>query len=158
MGRQDADDGDARAGQLAARDAELEREGAGAADDRVAVERGMDPVDREQLTEPLEVLARPRAAEVVADRADRRLRTRQRPCRCESGAPSVDLLERSVLEHQLPLARVSGEADRDEPARLDPGHDALAERPVPDGVTRLQRGDRGRVAHAGGAGVCRSEP
>ena len=75
---------------------------------------------------------------------------RARPCtprRCGAvagGAPSADLLQRRVLEHQLPLALILGEADGDEPAGLDPGDDALAERAVPDRVAGLEVRDLAR--------------
>src|SRR5918995_5137412 len=52
---------------------------------------------------------------------------------------SVDLLERRVVEHQLPLAAVAREADGDDAAGLDPSHDALAEGAVTHGVTGGQR-------------------
>src|SRR5689334_13127711 len=44
----------------------------------------------------------------------------------------LQLLERGVVEHQLPLAAVVGEANRDEAARFDSHHDSLAERRVAD--------------------------
>src|SRR6059036_864885 len=48
--------------------------------------------------------------------------------------PRLDLLERRVLEHQLPLGPVFRKADGDHTAGLDADHDALAERAVPDRV------------------------
>ena len=71
---QDADDRDAAAADRAAGHGQLEREGAGAADDPVAVERRMHPLERQVRGEPLRrlVVGGP-AAEVVADRADRAL-------------------------------------------------------------------------------------
>ncbi len=71
VGRQDADDGDAAAAHGAARDGQLEREGAGPADDAVAVERRVHPLEGQVAGEPLRrlVVGRP-AAEVVADRPD----------------------------------------------------------------------------------------
>src|SRR3954452_20976960 len=54
---------------------------------------------------------------------------------------TLQLLERRVLEHQLPLAAVVGEADGDEAARLDPHDDALAERRVAGGGAGREVGD-----------------
>src|SRR5919106_5304117 len=55
-----------------------------------------------------------------------------------------DLLERRVLDHEPPLAAVLGEANRDDAAGLDGGHDALPERRVAHGVAG--REDEIRVA------------
>src|SRR5439155_698085 len=55
--------------------------------------------------------------------------------------PPLQLLERRVLEHELALAAVVGEAHRDEAARLDPCDDALAERRVADRVAGGEVGD-----------------
>ena len=71
MRRQDTDDRDPAAAKLPAGDRQLERKGAGAADDLLAVERGVHPLEREILTEMLGLLEGRPAAEIVADRADR---------------------------------------------------------------------------------------
>src|SRR4029078_11368332 len=74
----------------------------------------------------------------------RRAQTRTRRCRprCGCAWPS-DLLERRVLEHELPLAAVVCEADGDEAAGLYPRDDALAERAGTDAVARPPRRDCG---------------
>src|SRR5581483_6826053 len=54
---------------------------------------------------------------------------------------TLQLLERRVVEHELPLAPVVGEADGYEPARLDPHDDALAERRMADGVAGREARD-----------------
>src|SRR5918995_5598215 len=58
---------------------------------------------------------------------------------------SVDLLERRIVEHQLPLAAVAREADGDDAAGLDPRDHALAERAVPHAVA----GRQGRMVAPG---------
>jgi hypothetical protein len=52
-----------------------------------------------------------------------------------------ELLQRRVLEHQLPLTAVVCEAHCDDAARLDVRDDALSERAVPHRVARLERRD-----------------
>ncbi len=71
MRGQDADDRDPAAAKLPAGDRQLEREGAGAADDLLAVERGVHPLERQIRAEALGLLEGRPAAEIVADRADR---------------------------------------------------------------------------------------
>ena len=53
------------------------------------------------------------------------------------------MLDRSVVGHQLAVARRRPEADDDDVARLDGGHDALAERCVDDVVADGQLDRRG---------------
>src|SRR4051812_15375839 len=72
---------------------------------------------------------------------------------------TLQLFERRVVEHELPLAAVVGEPDGDEAAGLDPCDDTLTERRVADGVAGRQIGDvlawrdpalaRGAVARPG---------
>ena len=72
MRGQDADDGHPAAADGAARHGQLERERPRPADDPVAVERGVHPLQRQVAREPLRrLLVRGPASEVVADRADR---------------------------------------------------------------------------------------
>ena len=86
--RQDADDGDAAAADGAAGHGQLERERARAADDPVAVEGGVHPLERQVAREPLRrlVVGGP-AAEVVADRADGALELVE--VRASGGRPSA---------------------------------------------------------------------
>ena len=74
MRREHADDRDAAAADGAPWDGQLERKGAGAADDAVAVEGRVHPLERQVAREALRrlVVGGP-AAEVVPDRADRAL-------------------------------------------------------------------------------------
>src|SRR5918992_3862498 len=66
---------------------------------------------------------------------------------------SCDLLERRVLDHEPPLAAVVREADGDDAARLDRGHDPVAERGVADRVAG--REDEVGVSARGGGGGAR---
>ena len=72
MRGQDADDGDAAAANRAARDRQLERERARAADDPVAVERRVHPLQRQHFAANRCAASSSAgsAAEVVRDRAD----------------------------------------------------------------------------------------
>src|SRR4029079_1556825 len=82
-----------------------------------------------------------RRVEILADRADRAaiLVLVGAGSDVEHSA-TLQLLEARVVEHELPLAAVVGEADGDEAARLDPDDDALAERRVADGVAGREIG------------------
>ena len=71
MRREDADDRHARARERPAGHGQPEREHARAGDDLAVVEHGVHPVEWEQGLEALDVLARRRPAEVVADRPER---------------------------------------------------------------------------------------
>jgi hypothetical protein len=70
--REDADDGHPRRRDASARDGQLERERAGAADDATVLVRGVRTLRLEDAGEPLDaLLARVELAEEVEDRRDR---------------------------------------------------------------------------------------
>src|SRR6185295_3875526 len=83
-----------------------------------------------------------RRVEVLADRADRAavLVLVGTGANLEHAA-TLQLLERRVLQHELPLAAVVGEADGDEAPGLDAHDDALAEGRVAHGVAGGEIGD-----------------
>ena len=70
MGREHADHGHARARHDRPRNGHLEGEHACAADDRLPVEGGVHPLEREELGEALDLVLARHPAEVVADGAD----------------------------------------------------------------------------------------
>ena len=109
------------AATAAAGDRQLERERAGAADDLLAVARGVHPLERQDScrSAPACSTGRP-PAEVVADRADRVAELVESGGDLTDVDASRDLLQRRVVEHQPPLAAVAGEAHRDDAAGLDP--------------------------------------
>src|SRR6059058_4270932 len=54
--------------------------------------------------------------------------------------PTLDLLERRVVEHEAALGCIFGKPNSDDTTRLDARDDSLAERAVPDAVTGRERG------------------
>src|SRR5205085_10264685 len=101
MRRIDADHGDTAAAEDAARYRHLERERPGAADDRALVERRMHPLVRQHLLEPLDLLVRRPAAEVLANAVERTAKlVAIARCAYVEHPSSLELFERGVVEHQ----------------------------------------------------------
>ncbi len=110
--------------------------------DRPTVVPGCEhPVERHHLAVTLDVV-------VLQFLAERRVRREQDRGELVLGRAPVleahrwsklrDPLEWRVLDHQPPLAAVLGEADGDDAAGLERGHDAFPERGVAHGVARRE--------------------
>src|SRR4051794_35007999 len=102
---------------------------------------------------PTSTVARPGGGPPADTSSSTSLATSSRT-RCAISLPSMivaanglPLGDRSVGGHQLALGSVAGEAHDDDPARLDPNHDALAEGGVGHVVAQAELG-LGRVVGA----------
>src|SRR5262249_20676890 len=131
MRRLTADGGHPGARERAARYGQPERERACAADDLLVLEGRVHALVRQRRDKGLEPLLTWRRIEVLADRADGMavLLLVGAGANVEHAA-TLQLLERRLLEHELPPAAAGGEAHRYKAARLDAHDHALGERRV----------------------------